>query len=130
MATIPDNFLDIVNQKKSFANLATIAPDGTPQVTPVWFDMAGNHIRINTARGRVKDRNMQKNAAVALAISDPDDPYRHLAIRGHIVNITEEGAVDHIHALSMKYRGQRFAIPAGQVRVIYEIDPTSVRTMG
>jgi PPOX class probable F420-dependent enzyme len=130
MAKIPDSFMDIVNQKKSFANLATVGPDGTPQVTPVWFDMAGDHIRINTARGRAKDRNMQKNAAVALSILDPDNPYRHIAVRGHVAHITEEGAVDHIHALSMKYKGERFGIPAGQVRVIYEIEPTSVRTMG
>ena len=88
---IPASFMDIVNDKKSFAHLATLMPDGTPQVTPVWFDMAGDKIRVNTARGRIKDRNMQKNAAVALSIIDPENPYRHIAIRGRISNISSQG---------------------------------------
>jgi PPOX class probable F420-dependent enzyme len=129
---IPDGFMDLVNQKKSFANLATLMPDGTPQVTPVWFDMTGDHIRVNTARGRVKDKNMQKNASVALAISDPENPYRHIAVRGRIVNITEEGADDHIDSLAKKYMGQDkypFRRP-GEQRVIFEIEPISVSAMG
>src|SRR5438132_7082888 len=128
---IPDSYKDIV-QKKSFANLATVMPDGTPQVTPVWFDMSGDRIRVNTARGRVKDRNMQKNAAVALAILDPDNPYRHIAVRGRIANVTEEGADAHIDSLAKKYMGvdkYPFRQPS-EVRVIYEIEPTSVHTMG
>jgi len=129
---IPDGYMDIVNQKKSFANLATLMPDGTPQVTPVWFDMDGGRIRVNTARGRVKDRNMQKNAAVALSILDPDNPYRHIAVRGRIANIHEDGADAHIDSLAKKYMGKDkypFRQP-GEVRVIYEIEPTSVHTMG
>jgi PPOX class probable F420-dependent enzyme len=132
MAKIPDSFMDLVNQKKSFANLATVMPDGTPQVTPVWFDMSGDHIRVNTARGRVKDRNMQKNAAVALAILDPDNAYRHIAVRGRVTNVTEQGADAHIDSLAKKYLGKDqypFRRP-GEVRVIYEIEPTSVRVMG
>jgi PPOX class probable F420-dependent enzyme len=124
--------MDLVNQKKSFANLATVMPDGTPQVTPVWFDMSGDHIRVNTARGRVKDRNMQKNAAVALAILDPDNAYRHIAVRGRVTNVTEQGADAHIDSLAKKYLGKDqypFRRP-GEVRVIYEIEPTSVRVMG
>jgi PPOX class probable F420-dependent enzyme len=133
MATteLPASFMDILTQKKAFANLATVMPDGTPQVTPVWFDLTGNHVRVNTARGRIKDRNMQKNAAVALAITDPDNPYRHLAIRGRIANITEEGADAHIDSLAKKYLGQdTYPWRRGETRVIYEIEPTSVSTMG
>jgi PPOX class probable F420-dependent enzyme len=129
---VPASYMDIMSQKKSYAHLATLMPDGTPQVTPVWFDMAGDKVRVNTARGRVKDRNMQKNAAVALSVTDPDNPYRHVAIRGRIANITEEGADAHIDSLAKKYLGQDkypFAKP-GEVRVIYEIEPTSVSTMG
>lgn len=129
---IPSAFLDIMTQKKSFAHLATLMPDGTPQSTPVWFDMDGDKVRVNTARGRQKDRNMQKNAAVALSITDPDNPYRHVAIRGRIANITEEGADAHIDSLAKKYLGQDkypFRQP-GEVRVIYEIEPTSVAAMG
>lgn len=129
---VPASFMDIMTQKKSYAHLATLMPDGTPQVTPVWFDMSGDRVRVNTARGRVKDRNMQKNAAVALSVTDPDNPYRHVAIRGRIANITEEGADAHIDSLAKKYLDQDkypFARP-GEVRVIYEIEPTSVSAMG
>jgi PPOX class probable F420-dependent enzyme len=129
---VPASFMDMMTQKKSYAHLATLMPDGTPQVTPVWFDMSGDRVRVNTARGRVKDRNMQKNAAVALSVTDPDNPYRHVAIRGRIANITEEGADAHIDSLAKKYLDQDkypFARP-GEVRVIYEIEPTSVSAMG
>ncbi|HEX8954140.1 MAG TPA: PPOX class F420-dependent oxidoreductase [Polyangia bacterium] len=129
---VPAGFMDIMTQKKAFAHLATLMPDGTPQVTPVWFDMSGDKVRVNTARGRIKDRNMQKNATVALSIIDPDNPYRHVAIRGRITSISEEGADAHIDSLAKKYLGQDkypFARP-GEVRVIYEIEPTSVSAMG
>jgi PPOX class probable F420-dependent enzyme len=129
---VPASVMDIMTQKKSYAHLATLMPDGTPQVTPVWFDMSGDKVRVNTARGRVKDRNMQKNAAVALSVTDPDNPYRHVAIRGRISNITEEGADAHIDSLAKKYLDKDkypFAKP-GEVRVIYEIEPTSVSAMG
>jgi PPOX class probable F420-dependent enzyme len=129
---IPSSFMDIMTKKIAFAHLATVMPDGTPQVTPVWFDMDGDKIRVNTARGRVKDRNMQKNAAVALSVIDPDNPYRHVAIRGRIANITETGADAHIDSLAKQYLGKDkypFARP-GEVRVIYEIEPTSVSSMG
>jgi PPOX class probable F420-dependent enzyme len=130
--TIPDAFQDLVRQKVSLAHLATIMPDGTPQVTPVWFDVSGERIRVNTARGRVKDRNMSHNAAVALSIVDPENPYRHIAIRGRVVHVTEQGADAHIDALAKKYLGTD-TYPRrkpGEVRVIYEIEPTSVSTMG
>jgi PPOX class probable F420-dependent enzyme len=129
---VPASFMDIMSQKKAYAHLATVMPDGTPQVTPVWFDMSGDKVRVNTARGRVKDRNMQKNAAVALSVIDPDNPYRHVAIRGRIANITEEGADAHIDSLAKKYLGVD-TYPRrqpGEVRVIYEIEPVSISTMG
>lgn len=129
--TVPAGFTDLMTKKKAFANLATVMPDGTPQVSPVWFDYAGGRIRINTARGRVKDRNMQKNPAVAMAILDPDNPYRHIAIRGRVVQSTEDGAAAHIDSLAKKYLGKdKYPGPPGEVRVIYEIEPISVSTMG
>jgi PPOX class probable F420-dependent enzyme len=130
-ASVPDNFKDLF-QKKAFANLATVMPDGSPQVTPVWFDWDGSHIRINSAKGRVKDRNMRRTPKVALAILDPDNPYRHLAVRGRVVEMTEQGADDHIDALAKKYLGQDrypYGRP-GEVRVIYVIQPESVAAMG
>jgi PPOX class probable F420-dependent enzyme len=129
---IPAAYQDLVAPKVAFANLATLMPDGTPQVTPVWFDIAGDRVRVNTARGRIKDRNMKRNAAVALSIVDPENPYRHIAIRGRVVNITEEGAEAHIDALAKKYLNKD-SYPMrrpDEVRVIYEIEPTSVSAMG
>jgi PPOX class probable F420-dependent enzyme len=132
-ATIPDKFKDLLgNDKKAFAHLATLMPDGSPQVTPVWFDFDGGKLRVNTARGRVKDRNMQNNEHVAVEISDPDNPYRHLTIRGRISKTTLEGADAHIDSLAKKYMGKDtypFRQP-GEVRVIYEIEPVSVAAMG
>jgi PPOX class probable F420-dependent enzyme len=132
MAAIPDQYLDLLQQKKAFADLATLMPDGTPQVTPVWFDYDGHFVRVNTARGRVKARNLKAGAAVALSIMDPDNPYRYVQIRGRVVNIVEEGADRHIDALAKKYLGKDkypFARP-GEVRVMYEIEPKSASGMG
>jgi len=132
-ATIPEKFRDLLaDTKKSLASLGTIMPDGAPQVTPVWFDFDGTHFRINSARGRVKDRNMRRTAKVALAIVDPDNPYRHLAARGRVVEISEQGADAHIDALAKKYLGvDRYPNRrAGEVRVIYRIEPERVATMG
>jgi PPOX class probable F420-dependent enzyme len=132
MAAIPKEFLDLMEQKTAFAHLATVMPDGSPQVTPVWFDYRDGVIRVNTAKGRVKARNMQEGAPVALAIMDPDDPYRHIQIRGRVRRVTEEGADAHIDALAKKYLGKDkypFARP-GEVRLTAEIEPTSVSVMG
>ena len=131
MAANLDNYLDLLQQKKAFADLATIMPDGTPQVTPVWFDYHGGKVRVNTAKGRVKARNLQPGAAVALAIMDPDNPYRYVQIRGRVANATETGADAHVDSLAKKYLGKDqypYRRP-GEVRVIYEIEPVSVSGM-
>src|SRR5437763_16053178 len=128
MADIPANFLDLLQQKKAFASLATVMPDGTPQVTPVWFDYADGVIRVNTAKGRTKARNMKEGASVALAIMDPDNPYRYMQIRGRVRRVVEAGAERHIDALAKKYLDKDkypFAQP-GEVRVMYEIEPRAV----
>ena len=131
MAAIPADYLDILQQKKAFANLATIMPDGTPQVTPVWFDYMGGKIRVNSAKGRVKTRNMQEGAQVALSILDPDNPYRYIQIRGRVGHVTEDGAASHIDSLAKKYLGQDkypYSKP-GEVRVTFEIEPDKVQAM-
>ena len=104
MNKIPDSHIDILN-KKSFAHVATVMPDGSPQVTPVWVDYDGNHIIINSARGRVKDRNMKLGAPVAVEIMDADNPYRYLQVRGKVAEVTEEGADASIDKLAKKYMG-------------------------
>ena len=127
----PDSHKDLL-QKKAFANLATVNPDGSPQVTPVWFDVDGEDIRINTARGRVKDRNLRRNAAVALAVMDPDNPYRYVQLRGRVSEVTESGADAHIDSLAKKYMGvdkYPYRRP-GEVRVIFKIRAERVQTMG
>ena len=131
MAEIPAAVLDLMQQKKAFANLATVMPDGSPQVTPVWFDYGDGRVRVNTAKGRVKARNMQQGSRVALSILDPDNPYRYVQIRGRVARVTEEGAAAHIDSLAKKYLGKDkypFSQP-GEVRVMYEIEPVSVQTM-
>lgn len=132
MVSIPESYLDLLQQKKAFASLATVMPDGTPQVTPVWFDYVGGKLRVNTAKGRVKARNLKPGAAVALAIMDPDNPYRYVQIRGRVTSATEDGADAHIDQLAKKYLGKDtypFRQP-GEMRIMYEIEPISVSGMG
>ena len=129
--SIPANYQDLF-QKKAFANLATLMADGRPQVSPVWCDLDGSHIRVNSAKGRVKDKNMRRNKKVALSITDPDNPYRHLDVQGEVVEITEQGADAHINSLAKKYLGKDqypFRQP-GEVRVMYKIRPDRVTQMG
>ena len=130
-AVISEKFLDLF-QKKAFASLATLMPSGAPQVTPVWCDYDGKHVLINSARGRQKDRNLARDRRVALAIQDPDNPYRYLEIRGKVAEITEQGADDHINKMAKKYLGQDiypFRKP-GEVRVLFKIAPERVLTYG
>ncbi len=132
MAVIPDQYLDLLTAKQAFANLATVMKDGSPQVTPIWFDYAAGKIRVNTARGRVKARTLKPGARVALAILDPQNPYRYVQVRGRVVSEAEHGAAAHIDSLAKKYLGQDkypFAQP-GEVRVMYEIEPTSASGNG
>jgi PPOX class probable F420-dependent enzyme len=111
---------------KAFAYLALTMSNGTPQVTPIWFDWDGTHIIINTARGRVKDKLLKKHPVVAMTITG-DDPYTYLLVRGRVVDETEEGGYEMICALNEKYRGKyEFARPPGQVRVTYKILPERI----
>ncbi len=123
---IPSQYLDLF-KKRAFAHLATLMPDGSPQVTPVWVDYDGKFILVNSSKGRQKDRNMRRDAHVALEIQDPDNPYRYIAIRGIILEITEEGAEKHINELSMRYKGKPYdRVDPKNPRVIYKIEPLKV----
>lgn len=127
MERIPEKYLDLF-QKRSFAHLATVMPDGTPQVTPVWVDYDGEYVLVNTAKGRQKARNVERDAKVALDILDPDNPYRWLAVRGQVAEVTEEGADDHIDKLAQRYKGVA-KYPdrrAGEQRIIVKIAPSRV----
>jgi PPOX class probable F420-dependent enzyme len=133
MQNIPESHHDLLaDEKKAFVYLATLMKDGTPQVTPVWFNTDGDYILVNSAEGRIKDKNMRARPQVALAISDPANPYRYLQIRGKVVEYTLEGAEEHIDTLNFKYHGNR-NYPGhnpAQHRVIYKILPEKVQAMG
>ncbi len=129
MKNIPESHQDLLtDEKKAFVYLATVMKDGSPQVTPVWFDTDGEHILLNSAEGRLKDRNMRARPTVALCIADPDNPYRYLQIRGRVVEITKDGAEDHIDTLNLKYHGHRNYANHNpdKPRVIYKVLPEKI----
>jgi PPOX class probable F420-dependent enzyme len=134
MATsIPASHADLLQTSKpAFAQLATVNADGSPQVTPVWVDYDGTHVLVNTARGRVKARNLERNPRVALAISDPENPYRYLSIQGRVAEMTEQGSDAHIDKMAKKYLNKDsypFRQP-GEQRVIVKIAPEKVHALG
>ena len=124
---IPERYRDLL-RKPAFAHLATLLPDGSPHVTPMWVDYDGEYFLFNTARGRQKDRNMQRDPHVAFEITDPTNPYRYLLVRGRVEEITEEGAAESIDRLAKKYKGMdRYdGWQPGMVRVIYKIRPERI----
>jgi len=128
---IPEKYRDLFG-KRAFASLATLMPDGRPQVTPVWCDLDGDHVIFNSAKGRQKDRNVRRDPRVALAIVDPENPYRYLEIRGRVSEITEQGADEHINKLAKKYLGvDRYPYrQPDEVRVMYKVTPEHVTMMG
>ena len=131
--TIPAEFKDLLD-RPIVVTLVTVMPDGQPQATPVWVDYDGTHVRVNSARGRQKDRNMKVGAKVTVLSIDPDDPYRWMEVRGQIVEETEVGALEHINSLSAKYRNEpdyfkrNEAMRGKQQRVTYKIEPLKVNT--
>jgi PPOX class probable F420-dependent enzyme len=128
---IPDKYRDLFT-KRAFASLGTVMPDGRPQVTPVWCDIEGDLVLVNTAKGRQKDKNMRRDPRVALAIIDPDNPYRYLEIRGRVVEITENGADAHIDKMAKKYLGaDKYPYRSqNEQRVIFKIQSEHTSTMG
>ena len=131
MAAFPEQYLDIF-KKKAFAAFTTLMPDGGPQTTPVWVDYQKGELWVNSAVGRRKDKNVRKNPRVALAIMDPDNPYRYVEVRGTVTSITQDGADDHINAMAKKYLGQDvypFRQP-GEQRVLYKIRIDKALSMG
>jgi PPOX class probable F420-dependent enzyme len=128
---IPEKFRDLFS-KRAFGSLGTLMPDGRPQVTPVWVDLEGDLIVINSAKGRQKDRNLRRDPRVSLAIIDPENPYRYLEIRGKVTEITEQGAAAHIDKMAKKYLGvDKYPYSqSGEVRVMYKIQPEHATMMG
>ncbi len=115
----------------NYGHLATLMADGSPQVTPVWVDIDGDRILVNTAEGRVKPRNVRRDARVAISVHRQDNPYSAAFIRGRVVDITQEGADELIDKLAKKYLGQdRYPYrQPGEQRVILVIEPEHVGSM-
>jgi PPOX class probable F420-dependent enzyme len=132
MIEIPAVYMDLLLEKKPLAHLATVMPDGSPQNTPVWFDYVDGKIRVNSALGRTKVRNMKLGAKVALSISDPGNPDRYVQLRGTVTGVRQdEVAAAHIDQLAYKYMGldkNPYANTA-DVRVMFEISVFSVQGM-
>ena len=133
MTEIPAAYMDLLLEKRAFAHLATVMPDGSPQNTPVWFDFVDGKVRVNSALGRTKVRNMKLGAKVALSILDPDNPDHYVQLRGTVTHVRQDDvAARHIDQLAFKYMGldkNPYANPK-DVRVMFEITPYSVQGMG
>ena len=130
MSSIPDDYLEFF-EKKTFADFATVGPDGVPHVTPVWigYDADEDRLLVNTERKRRKERHVAENPKVGVSMTDPDNPYRFLSVRGEVDEVTEEGAREHIDELSRRYTGDDYDPEAIQnARVILKIRPDEVIT--
>ena len=133
MDNFPTSHQDLLaDETKAFGYLATIMADGTPQLTPVWFNVDGEYILLNSAQGRIKDQNMQERPQIALVIHDQKIPLRYAQVRGKIVEIISEGARQHINDLSLKYTGNpTFTLKnPDEVRLIYKLLPERVQVSG
>ena len=128
---IPKEFRDLLTEKH-IAHLATVNPDGSPQISPIWIDYNEEKelVMFNTARGRIKERNILNNNQVALSIRDNNNPYRYLLIQGNVVDINENGARDHIGQLGVRYIDKVFSPPEEEIRIIISIKPTKVVVSG
>jgi PPOX class probable F420-dependent enzyme len=130
-ASIPDSHKDLFD-KPAFGSFTTLMPDGSPQTTPVWVDFVDGKVWVNTALGRQKDKNVRHDPRVAVTLTDPQNPYRYLEIRGKVDDITTDGAASHIDKMAKKYLGQDkypYAKP-GEQRVLLKIRPDKFSTMG
>ncbi len=128
MNLIPESHRDLLlPETHAYAYLATLMPDGSPQLTPLWVDFDDGYVLLNSAKGRIKDKNMRARSQVAILITDPKDPFgRYIQIRGKVVEVTEDGALEHINKLSLRYDDKPWTPKPEQIRVIYKILPEKV----
>ena len=127
MTQVPEAWKAVL-EKPVFVHVTTLMPDGSPHASPVWVDLDGDTIVLNSAQGRVKDKNIRRDPRVAISVTDPDNPYKALMLRGKVTQITQEGADAHIDKMAKKYLGKDkypFRKP-GEVRVIYRVEPQVV----
>ena len=131
MAALPDKVKTLL-QKPVFVHFATVMQGGGPQVSPVWVDLDGDTILINSAEGRLKDKNVRSDDRVALSVTDPANPYHSVMIRGRVKEITKDGAEEHIDKMAKKYMGKDVypKHSAAEPRVIYKIEADKISVMG
>jgi PPOX class probable F420-dependent enzyme len=124
---LPEPLLALL-RRPSPCFLATLMPDGSPQLTQTWVDTDGEKILVNTVEGHQKVRNMRRDPRVAVNVADPDDPSRYVAVRGRVLGITPDGAVEHIEQLAQRYLGRPYPWYGGrnQTRLLVTIEPESV----
>jgi PPOX class probable F420-dependent enzyme len=129
--TLPDNLLTLL-QQPSRCFLATVMPDGSPQVTQTWVDTDGDHVLINVVQGSVKQRNIARDPRVAVAIADPNDAGRYVQARGHVIQSITAGAAEHIERLSQKYLGRPYPWYGGrdQTRIMLVIEAETISGRG
>ena len=125
--SIPVEYRDLFN-KRAYASLGTLRSDGSPQVTPVWCDVDGDRVLVNTAKDRHQDKNIRHDSRVAVVIADPDSPYRYLEIRGRAVEVHDRDARTHLDQMARKYLGSETYTyrQSGEVRIVYAIEPDRI----
>jgi PPOX class probable F420-dependent enzyme len=128
MATLTDEQA-LLLKGRNFASVATVGPDGVPQVTPNWVDWDGEHVVINTAEGRVKPRNIRERPVISVCVVNHDNPYQYVAITGP-AEISEDGAEEHIDELAHRYFGRGFNYVDGEKRLIVRVKPRRVFARG
>jgi PPOX class probable F420-dependent enzyme len=128
---LPDELVELL-RKRSICFITTLMPDGSPQITETWVDTDGKHIIINTVQGFQKVRNVARDSRVAVAIADPENPSRYAAVRGRVLDVTENGGAEHIDQMAQKYLGRPYPWFGGrdQVRVIMTIEAEKINSMG
>ncbi len=114
----------------NIGSFATIRSDGSPHVTPVWVDWDGEHVLVNTAVGRAKEKHLRRDPRASIQIFDPQNPYEYIEVSG-TVELTQDGALDHANTLAKKYFGQdEYPLPAGEQRLLVKIRPERVQGSG
>ena len=125
MAKLSEKQIDLL-RRPNLAIVGTIRSDGTPQLTPTWVDTDGEHVLVNTAEGRWKTRNLRRDPRISVTVVDRDDPYDWVSVTG-TAELTREGAEEHIHKLSHKYRGKDYDKPKDPQRILIRITPERIR---
>lgn len=132
MAKLPEQALKLIKEGKNFATIATLMPDGSPHATVTWVDTDGKHVIFNTAEGRLKPKNLRRDPRVSISILNSENPYQQVVIQGRVVEMTHDGADEHIDRMAKKYLGvDKYPYRApGEKRVIVKVIPDKVTVMG